>query len=83
MASSINAAKSVNDIFPIFLPFKISEGVELTLSAFVVSWPASVEWPAATAPTLTSTSNAVDVLVFQTVDGGTTWYGFVAGQGLA
>ena len=45
------------------------------------TWPASVDWPAATAPTLTA--SGTDVLVFFTVDGGTTWYGFVAGLALA
>ena len=52
-------------------------------SGFTVTWPAAVDWPAATAPTLTATASAVDVFVFYTHDGGTTWYGFVAGQGLA
>jgi hypothetical protein len=46
-----------------------------------VTWPASVDWPAATAPTLTA--SGTDVLVFITCDGGTTWYGFVAGLALA
>jgi len=32
---------------------------------------------------LTSTASAVDVFVFFSHDGGTTWYGFTAGQGLA
>jgi hypothetical protein len=50
---------------------------------YTLTWPTSVDWPAATAPTLTATANAVDVFVFYTHDGGTTWYGFVAGQGLA
>jgi hypothetical protein len=45
------------------------------------TWPASVDWPSATAPTLTA--SGTDVLVFFTVDGGTTWYGFVAGLALA
>jgi len=45
------------------------------------TWPASVDWPAATAPTLTT--SGTDVLVFITCDGGTTWYGFVAGLALA
>lgn len=52
-------------------------------SGFTLTWPTSVDWPAATAPTLTATASAVDVFVFYTHDGGTTWYGFVAGQGLA
>lgn len=51
-------------------------------SGFTVAWPASVYWPAATAPTLTATASAVDVFVFYTHDGGTTFFGFVAGQAL-
>jgi hypothetical protein len=51
-------------------------------SGFTVTWPASIDWPAATAPTLTATASAVDVFVFYTHDGGTNWYGFVAGQAM-
>ena len=47
-----------------------------------VTWPASVDWASATAPTLTTDASAVDVLTFMTVDGGTIWLGFVAGQAL-
>ena len=49
-------------------------------SARAITWPSSVDWPAATAPSLTATDNGVDIFVFQTIDGGTTYYGFVAGQ---
>jgi hypothetical protein len=49
-------------------------------SGYTVTWPASVDWPSATAPTLTGTASAIDVFVFTTRDGGTTWYGFTAGQ---
>ena len=42
--------------------------------------PASVDWPGGTGPTPTSAANAVDVFTFLTVDNGTTWLGFVAGQ---
>lgn len=55
---------------------------DASASGFVVTWPVSVDWPSATAPTLTATASAVDYFVFTTHDGGTTWYGFVAGQGL-
>ena len=48
-----------------------------------ITWPAGVDWPAATAPTLSSGNGAVDVFVFLTTDAGTTWYGFTAGQELA
>lgn len=51
-------------------------------SGYTVTWPSSVDWPAATAPTLTATASAVDYFVFITHDGGTTYYGFTAGQAL-
>jgi len=44
-----------------------------------VTWPGSVAWAGGTGPTLTTTANAVDILTFVTVDGGTTWYGMLAG----
>ena len=44
------------------------------------TWPGSVDWAAATAPTLTSGSGKVDIFTFFTLDAGTTWYGFTAGQ---
>jgi len=56
---------------------------DASASGFTVTWPASVDWPAATAPTLTATASAVDYFVFITHDGGTTYYGFTAGQALA
>ena len=43
------------------------------------TWPGSVKWPAGTAPTLTTTASAVDLLVFESIDGGTTWFGSLAG----
>ena len=55
---------------------------DASASGYTVTWPASVDWPAATAPTLTATANAVDYFVFITHDGGTTYYGFTAGQAL-
>lgn len=49
-------------------------------STFTITWPPAVDWPNASAPTLSSGSGDVDQFVFYTHDGGTTWYGFVAGQ---
>ena len=51
-------------------------------TARTITWPNSVDWAAATAPTLTATNNGVDVFVFLTMDGGTTYYGFTAGQAM-
>ena len=51
-------------------------------SARTITWPTSVDWAAATAPTLTATSGGVDVFAFITVDGGTNYYGFTLGQAM-
>lgn len=44
----------------------------------VQTWPASVKWPGGTGPILTNPG--VDVLVFNTPDGGTTWRGNIFGK---
>jgi|TARA_B110000211_G_scaffold14340_1_gene15073 hypothetical protein len=46
-----------------------------------VNWPSTVDWTAATAPTLTALG--VDWLVFWTVDGGTIWNGKLVGAAFA
>jgi hypothetical protein len=57
--------------------FSIEIIQDASASGFTVTWPTSVDWPSATAPTLTATASAKDVR-----DGGTNWYGFTAGQAL-
>ena len=42
-----------------------------------LTWPTSVDWAGGTAPTLTAAG--IDILTFTTIDGGTVWYGFLAG----
>jgi len=54
--------------------------LKVTGSAYTIAWGSSVKWAADTAPTL-STSNC-DVFVLLTVDGGTNWFAFTAGQDL-
>ena len=49
-------------------------------TARTIPWP-SVQWVGGTAPTLTSTNDAVDSFVF--IYDGANWYGFTAGQALA
>ena len=63
--------------------FSIEIIQDASASGYTVTWPTSVDWPAATAPTLTATASAKDIFVFTTRDGGTNWYGFTAGQALA
>ena len=43
-----------------------------------VTWPSTVDWPGAVAPTLTSTAQRVDKFVFTAIDG-SNWLGSVAG----
>ena len=56
--------------------------LKVTPSATVtITWPASVDWAGGTAPTAPA-SGETDVFVFYTQDGGTTYYGFVAGEAM-
>lgn len=48
-----------------------------------VTWPASVVWSEGTAPTLSTAASTYDILVFMTVDGGTTWEGFLSGKDMS
>ena len=56
---------------------------DASASGYTVTWPAAVDWSGGSAPSLTSTASAVDQFVFYTHDGGTTWYGFLAGEDLS
>lgn len=47
--------------------------LELTFTSGTVGWPASVQWPGGTAPTLTT--GKIHLLIFVTDNGGTTWLG--------
>lgn len=49
-------------------------------TARTIVWPTTTKWPSATAPTMTSTNGKIDIVTLLTVDGGTTWFGFVGGQ---
>lgn len=52
-------------------------------SGYAVTWPSSIDWPSGVSPAFTSTANAVDIFTFFTRDGGTTWFGFIAGSGMS
>lgn len=43
--------------------------------SYAITWPASIQWPNNTAPTLSTTSGYVDTIALYTVDGGTNYYG--------
>jgi hypothetical protein len=51
-------------------------------TARTITWPASVDWAGGEAPDAPA-SNEVNIYAFITHDGGTTWYGFLAGAALA
>jgi hypothetical protein len=63
--------------------FTLRRVKDATGTTRTIAWPASVKWAAGSAPTLSQTTGAVDVFSFFTLDAGTTWYGFVAGQAMA
>lgn len=50
---------------------------------WAMTWPASVKWDSAAAPTLTTTAASNAVLEFRTKDGGTTWQGRLYGDDIS
>lgn len=54
-----------------------------TTGSRTATWPAAVIWPAATAPTLTTTASKADVLYFFTVMGGGQWAGKLVASGFS
>jgi hypothetical protein len=49
---------------------------------YTVTWPASVDWAGGTAPDAPA-SGETDVYAFYTQDGGSNWYGFLAGDAMS
>lgn len=46
-----------------------------------ITWPGTVKWGNAGAPTLTTTASKMDMVSLFTVDGGTNWYGSLGPKG--
>jgi hypothetical protein len=82
LGNSVSATVSTAaQTFTFTNPTASDEGSGFTLvltngGSQTVTWPTSVDWPAATAPTLTAAG--VDILTFWTIDGGTIWHGMAA-----
>lgn len=47
-----------------------------------ITWPSSSKWGEGVAPIISTPPGAIDVVTLFTTDGGTNWYGFLAGQDL-
>jgi hypothetical protein len=58
----------------------IGFSVEIVGDASVITWPSSIKWHLATAPTATATK---ELYTFVTTDGGTTYYGKKAAEAIA
>jgi hypothetical protein len=58
----------------------IGFSVEINGDGSAITWPSSVKWDLATAPTATASK---ELYTFVTTDGGTTYYGKKAAEGLA
>jgi hypothetical protein len=54
--------------------------VTVNAGAYTVNFPARIDWAGGSVPLLTT--SGVDVLVFYTFNGGTTYLGFVGGKNL-
>ena len=85
LGNSVSATVDTStNTFTFSNPTASDEGCGFTLvltngGSQTVAWPSSVDWPAATPPTLTTAG--VDILTFWTIDGGTIWHGMAASLG--
>ena len=48
-----------------------------------VTFPANTKFDGGTPPTLSTAGGAIDVMQFDSIDAGVTWFGFAAGIGMA
>lgn len=60
---------------PVGRYFEIQMDIIQASGGHNITWPAGVKWPGGTAPTITATTGAIDVVHLWTRDGGSTWYG--------
>jgi len=45
------------------------------------TWPEEVMWPGGLSPSVSKDPNATDIYALFTINGGTSWFGFVGGKG--
>lgn len=57
--------------------FNVSPSATVT-----ITWPVSIAWPGGNAPTPPA-SGETSIFVFYTLDGGTNYYGFIAGEAMS
>jgi len=81
LSENITTLTISNNVLGYVSSFALFVTQDASASGYTIDWSsASINWAGGTAPTLTSTASAVDLLVFTNV--GSTWYGFVVGQDL-
>lgn len=49
----------------------------------LVTWPSSVKWAGGIIPTLSTAIGAIDAFVFESLDGGNSWFGSLVGTSFA
>lgn len=90
-AASVHALTMTGSITTLSITSGMTGGaVGLTLyliqggsGSYTVAWPGSVKWPGGVAPILSTTVGAIDIVVMESYDGGTTWFANMAGRGYA
>jgi hypothetical protein len=72
------------------MPSGLTSGVGLSFTVILTDSGGShtvaftgVKWASGAAPTFSTTAGSIDIFTFVSVNGGTTWYGFVGGQAMA
>jgi hypothetical protein len=75
-----SGATTVSFTNPLATGTAIGFSVEIIGDGSAITWPSSVKWPSGVAPTATASK---EVYAFVTTDGGTSYYGKLAGSDIA
>jgi hypothetical protein len=73
---TLSFAGAVNDMV---CSFGLYVKQDPTVGGYTITWPSGVVWAGGTVPSMTATAGATDIYVFETLTGGTTWYGSLVG----
>lgn len=90
MSNGTFQTATVNTTTTFTMPSGLTSGVAYTLTVILTDsgGPRTIDfsgvlWSGGTNPTAMSAASAIDIFTFFTINGGTTWYGFINGTGMA
>lgn len=82
ITQSVNASYSFTNVPASGTAMSVTLILTQGASAYTITWPDEVLWAGGTTPDVPA-AGEINVYTFTTYDGGTTWFGFLAGEAFA